>query len=176
MLLPHEAHCVDSLLNAHLHTSGKLVRTAHLLCLLSRHLQDTLCHKTLPSFSHPHGPHYMVLVEANKSDRNECAISGQCGALVRQPICELCDNLLYLTNILTKTKHQLLQADLSSAPRTSTSWEAPHNLYHYVFCRFDRYQLWRSPGVGVKADIQGSARLRVFSPEHFKYRSIYLGA
>ena len=70
----------------------------------------------------------------------------------------------------------MLQYDWVGTPLISFLWEAPHDLYHCVFYQVDSYQLCSLVGVGIKADIQGSAGLGVFSTENVNNRFTCLGA
>ena len=74
MLLPQEVHHVNTSFDARIYPSSELVYTTILLCLLTRHLQDTLCHNYLPIFAHPHGPHFWVLVVENQATGHERAV------------------------------------------------------------------------------------------------------
>ena len=118
MLLPQEVHRGDYPFGAHLHPSAKLFHPTSLLCLLTHHLQSTLRHNSLLSFSHSHRPHSWAIFEANQADGHEPAVCGPWGLLVCQPLRKLRDNLSYIAARLLEMKQLILQGDQVGAPHS----------------------------------------------------------
>ena len=84
-----------------------------------------------------------MLVEVNQEVVNEHAVSFPWGMIIHQPLCKLRNNMSYFAALLTKLEYPKLQADRVDDPQPSARQEAPCELYHCVFWKVDRYQLWR---------------------------------
>ena len=93
VLLPKEAHCMYASIDPCLHPSTQLICPACLIFFLYCHLQQTLLHQPLASFSHPHGLQSRILIDYDQMDRHERVISVPWRPLIHHPLVKLSNNL-----------------------------------------------------------------------------------